>query len=421
MMKNILMIAYYFPPLGGSGSLRPLKLAKYFPSFGWNPIVFSVKNPNWYYAHDHELLNELYPGAKIFRSWMINTAWLYWILNPLRNRKFDELIRKFFIHPDDQVGWIPFAYFSIMKIVRKFKISAIYSTSGPISCHLIANLVKAKTDLPWIAEFRDEWFENPDLNLPTKFHRNFHYKIEEKIVRNADKVITMAPIFGEMLSKHSKQLNKFVTITAGWDPDDFTFVDTNVDSKTTTQKFVVAFTGMFYRTFVPDSFLLSIHELIEDGLVSPEKIEILFVGANNKNEISYEDPFKICNFTGFVPRKKSLSCLKGANALLLLLSNKRGKNVIPSKTFEYIASSIPVLALVPGDGDVSNIIRKTKTGIVVEFGDIAGIKKAFLKYYNNWKEKKSKLDFDYNEIAQYNLKNITKQFVNVLNNVSEKN
>ena len=43
-MKNVLVIAYYFPPSGGPGVQRVLKHIQYLPEFGWNPIVLTVAN-----------------------------------------------------------------------------------------------------------------------------------------------------------------------------------------------------------------------------------------------------------------------------------------------------------------------------------------------------------------------------------------
>ena len=36
-MKNILMIATYFPPMAGIGTVRITKFVKYLPIYGWNP------------------------------------------------------------------------------------------------------------------------------------------------------------------------------------------------------------------------------------------------------------------------------------------------------------------------------------------------------------------------------------------------
>ncbi len=44
-MRKVLVIAYYFPPIGGSGTQRPVKFVKYLPQFGWQPYVISTDRP----------------------------------------------------------------------------------------------------------------------------------------------------------------------------------------------------------------------------------------------------------------------------------------------------------------------------------------------------------------------------------------
>lgn len=416
--KKVLMIAYFFPPIGGSGTLRPLKFAKYLPSFGWTPIVLTVKNPEWYYAHDPELLKELPPPVQIERSFMFRATWLYRLLNPLRSRKIDKALRRFLIQPDDQIGWIPFAYFSGVDIIRKGCIKAVYSTSGPLSCHLIAYLLHRKTGLPWIADFRDEWFEYPDLSFPTSFHRRFHYHLEKMIVNTAHKVITPAPEFCRLLAKHCRSRDKFSTISMGYDPEDFlkhTPSTSNIDSK---DQFVLAFSGLFYGSFSPINLLKALNELIEEGKVSSDRIKVKFVGANTPDDIGFEDRHGIFEFTGFVSHKQALRHLINADASLLLLSESRGKNVIPSKTFEYMASGNPILAIVPSDGDVAHIIKKTKTGVVVDFHDMKGIKRAYLQLYEQWQNETNSIEPDLAEMAKYDQKNLTKRFALLLGKIA---
>src|SRR4051812_43598795 len=57
---NVLVIAYYFPPMGLSGVQRTLKFVKYLPEFGWRPIILTAGETP-YYAHDESLLEELQP------------------------------------------------------------------------------------------------------------------------------------------------------------------------------------------------------------------------------------------------------------------------------------------------------------------------------------------------------------------------
>ena len=51
VVKKLLLVAYYTPPLGMSGVMRVTKLAKYLPRFGWEPLVLTVK-PIAYYHYD---------------------------------------------------------------------------------------------------------------------------------------------------------------------------------------------------------------------------------------------------------------------------------------------------------------------------------------------------------------------------------
>jgi hypothetical protein len=55
---NVLIIAYYFPPMGLSGVQRTQKFVKYLPQFGWKPTVITV-TPTGYFAQDYTLLEEL--------------------------------------------------------------------------------------------------------------------------------------------------------------------------------------------------------------------------------------------------------------------------------------------------------------------------------------------------------------------------
>jgi hypothetical protein len=43
-MKKVLIVTYYFPPHTAIGAQRPYRLAKYFPKYGWEPIVLTVKH-----------------------------------------------------------------------------------------------------------------------------------------------------------------------------------------------------------------------------------------------------------------------------------------------------------------------------------------------------------------------------------------
>ena len=66
-MKRVLVITYYWPPSGGSGVQRWVKFAKYLPSEGWQPVIYTPENPELI-AVDKTLGSEIPPEAEIVRT-----------------------------------------------------------------------------------------------------------------------------------------------------------------------------------------------------------------------------------------------------------------------------------------------------------------------------------------------------------------
>ena len=65
-MKKVLIVTYYWPPGGGSGVQRWLKFSRYLPEYGWQPIIFTVDNPQ-YQLNDESLQEETLSGIEVHR------------------------------------------------------------------------------------------------------------------------------------------------------------------------------------------------------------------------------------------------------------------------------------------------------------------------------------------------------------------
>ncbi len=57
-MFKVLVIAYYFPPMGLSGVQRTLKFIKYMKNYNWEPTVITTGEVG-YFAHDDSLSEDL--------------------------------------------------------------------------------------------------------------------------------------------------------------------------------------------------------------------------------------------------------------------------------------------------------------------------------------------------------------------------
>ena len=73
----------------------------------------------------------------------------------------------------------------------------------------------------------------------------------------------------------------------------------------------------------------------------------------------------------------------------------------------------------PSNGDVAQIIKKSKTGIVVDFDDFKGIKKACFQLYQQWENKANHIKPKMEEVNKYNQEILTKRFASLLNEITQ--
>ena len=75
-MKRVLVITYYWPPTGGSGVQRWVKFAKYLPSEGWEPVIYTPENPEQL-AIDESLAAEVSAETEILKTRITEPYELY--------------------------------------------------------------------------------------------------------------------------------------------------------------------------------------------------------------------------------------------------------------------------------------------------------------------------------------------------------
>ena len=75
-MKRVLIISYYWPPTGGSGVQRWVKFAKYLPSEGWQPVIYTPENPEQL-AVDESLGAEVPEAAEIVKTRILEPYEMY--------------------------------------------------------------------------------------------------------------------------------------------------------------------------------------------------------------------------------------------------------------------------------------------------------------------------------------------------------
>jgi hypothetical protein len=435
MTKNLLMISYFFPPVGGVGVQRALKFSRYLPEFGWIPHVISAGPDCTYPRRDSSLLAEFPPQGKLypinsprdaFGGTISQLPGLQWLANKIRHKKVNLkaaihdnfLVWNWLDIPDDKIDWAWVVYSAALKIIRREKIDCIFTTSAPYSSHLAGLWLKQRTGLPWVADFRDEWSENPNAHYLTSWHKNRNKSLEHQVMQAADKVLTISEfIYQKYLTQISS--DKCVLIHNGFDPKDFPMMNPDV-LKPNPQKFTIVYVGNFYN--LPKTFLKAIEELLEEGQIQQDEIEFRHVGTLRDIRFENSKYQSIVNRTGYQVHQQALENLFQADVFLLIIDYPGSSTYLgdySGKLFEYLAAEKPILALVPQNGAAANLIARTHSGLVVSPDDSAGIRKSLLDLFQQWKAGCLAIQPDRQLISTFNRRNQTERLAGILNSVTE--
>ena len=125
------MVAYQFPPSGGSGVQRSAKFAKYLPVYGWEPVVLT-RDAYRMRLRDHTLLEDLPAGMEIIRTPSRDLTALPGFLS-----KTGKFVAWKVLVPDGEVLWMKRALGHALTRLEKGDISCLYTTSYPYSDHLM--------------------------------------------------------------------------------------------------------------------------------------------------------------------------------------------------------------------------------------------------------------------------------------------
>ena len=203
-MKKVLIITYYWPPSGGSGVQRWLKMSKYLPEAGWRPVVYTAENAE-YPVEDPSLEKDISPDAIVIKRPIVEPYSAYkkflgikkdkkikaGCLSTEEKSSFKENIARWirgnlFI-PDARCWWVRPSVKYLLSYLTNNPVDAVISTGPPHSMHLIGLKLREKTGLPWIADFRDPWTEidfYDELRL-TRWADRKQRKMEREVLTKA--------------------------------------------------------------------------------------------------------------------------------------------------------------------------------------------------------------------------------------------
>lgn len=417
-MKKILYIAFYYNHTNEIASKRLQGISKYLPKFGFEPIVIVPKTANPTVEFDsvrvvetpyEDMISKFLPNKKGAETKNEVTS------QDKENRFVSKAIStagEIFAYPDGMKYWKKPAFDKCCEIIENENISAIISSSFPVTSHLIAHDLKEKYDIPWISDLRDLWNLNPYINH-TPIRNYFEKKLEIKTFENVDILTTTTPLAKETL-QGLHPTKKIVSVVSGYDAKEFK----NITQTEFTDRLTLMYAGSLYAGKRDPSILFqAIDELLNEDKIVKDEIAVDFYGDTaNLEELC--EKYGLSSNVGIHGKISHEDVLqKQANSDVLLLISWMDENermFIPGKVYEYIASKKPVLSIGYPEGSLKELIEKTNIGYHVSTVDET--KKAIYDYY--YKYNNNELKYSGNEFAdEYTMENTAKNYSKILEEI----
>ena len=437
-MKRVLIISYYWPPTGGSGVQRWVKFAKYLPSEGWQPVIYTPENPEQL-AIDESLAAEIPAEAEIIKTRIVEPYQIYKKLlrrsghskeavevNPInaQNKSFLQKvamwIRGNFFRPDPRCLWIGPSVSFLKKYLKEHPVDLIVSTGPPQSMHLIGRRLALETGLPWVADFRDPWtkiFYFKHLSM-TRCTENWHKKMEKKVLDDASAVVAVSPLVQQEFQ--AMTLTPVELITNGFDECDFNGEKCHEAEGGPSQDFCITHTGLFAADGNPTVLWEVLAEKCHTDESFCKALKIKIIGKTDDKILEALNEAGLGEHVenmGYQPHAVAVEQQRKASLLILPLRKEpEYKAVLPGKLFEYLASWRPVLGIGQPDGAMSMILNTTKTGVVLDWED----KTSIVRYIDFCWEKHlaGELTVKDADISQFTRRNLTRRMAELFNSIT---
>jgi glycosyltransferase involved in cell wall biosynthesis len=379
---KVLIICFYFPPAGGGGVQRPLKLARYLPELGIETHVLAPTDPRWIHRDTELPIPEQarvhrapylgprgrLPAEELFGLSGFNRLWRRALLTPRR-----------LLIPDENTLWLVTALPAALRIIRREKIDVVLTTSPPSSVHVLGATLKRLTGVHWVADLRDSIVAKPDRNVERALVRAKelgHRRVARLIARQADAIVCVTPTIAEEMRTLGAR-GEIEMIPNGADLDDFAGV-----AYTPGDRFRITHTGSFFGKRDPRPFFSALAQI-------EAPITARFVGDLRAADKAWVESLGLgerLELIPFSPHREAVELQRDSDALLLLLPSEGGRGLdVPSgKLYEYLAARRPILASVPLEGAAAELVRAAGAGVVVPPEDGEAIRAALTEMIERW-------------------------------------
>ncbi|MFO0756248.1 MAG: glycosyltransferase [Byssovorax sp.] len=428
-MLSALLVTYVWPPTGGVGVQRVLKLAKYLPEHGVTPAVLTVKNPSVPLV-DTSLLRDVSPELEVIRARTFEPGYAAkqaaWKdarevapsagLGARAKRGVMNLARQALI-PDPQILWQPDAQRVLAQRLVSRRDDVVLITAPPFSMFLSAPLIRALRGTAVVLDYRDEW-----LTLRTQYEMLSRWgavvggAMEHAVLRCAHAVTVATDAFRDNLLERFRFLDpgRVRTIPNGYDPDDFALPPGDKPAPPA-DRFVLTYAGTVFKQNSPRGLLGALRILREKEPELSRLLAVRFIGRVVDTELDAFEGSEALGVerVGFLDKEKVTPALLASHMTLCLLDIMPGaERIYPAKIFELMVTGRPCLTLAP-EGALTALARTHALGPVLPPRDEPAIAAELARLLRAWKTGRFSIEQKTVGVERYHRRVIAGEFAEV--------
>jgi len=389
------MLAYFFPPIAASGSMRPAAFCAHLADCGYSPHVISadIASASDRLDRDDSLLDLLPPGLAVDRLRYTDRRdtllrWRHALVGRHREHDgrgaaasgpstarrggwFDErlkhLAKRVFMFPDEQKDWGPAVRHHVGKLATRDRPDVVFATGSPWTALLTGLQVARSLDVPFVADFRDPWAVNLKAALGEGF-QDLAAQRERDILEGATRVIANT----EALRQHFSlvcphRTAQIVTLNNGINHALIDAAGISHASTVDGSRIELSYFGSITRSRIPGALLHALDELHQAGTLDARALRLRFTGAWAPLEPALAAVLARLESAGIVLREPAVpyaECLvrmRRADHLLIL---QQGFPLqIPAKIYEYMAMRRPMV-IIGGEGATADLVERERLGVI---------------------------------------------------------
>jgi glycosyltransferase involved in cell wall biosynthesis len=249
-----------------------------------------------------------------------------------------------------------------LRLIRKLKPEALWSTYPIATAHFVAYTLHRITSIPWVADFRDPMVESGYPSNPME--RAAYERIEGLTVKHCKRAVFASSGALRLCAERYPDIPqaRLTIIENGYDEPSFAAAEHAAGhGRLSGGAAVLVHSGIIYPSERdPRAFFAALSELCRNGTISRGQLKVVLRATGNddylRGLIGRDGIEGIVSLEPSLPYQEALAEMISADALLVLQA-ANCNNQVPAKLYEYLRARRPIIALTDPAGDTAAVLR----------------------------------------------------------------